>query len=173
MLSIVAFFRCAPTDRYRCGGHLPTDPDILMPQKEYRNCFLRRHVKHTSYYRKHTMRDKRIAKKAAAALAGGRAGTAFFDICSAAQISMDGGSYVMGAGVTEDEWNRHVNAIRRFPGRETPFLMYQEGELFCNFDPAAFCGRLCDTFHYILDVGAVVDRRAAWATVIDIVTERI
>ena len=80
---------------------------------------------------------------------------------------------VMGAGVTEDEWNRHVNAIRRFPGRETPFLMYQEGELFCNFDPAAFCGRLCDTFHYILDVGAVVDRRAAWATVIDIVTERI
>ena len=139
----------------------------------YRNCFLRRHVKHTSYYRKHTMRDKRIAKKAADALAGGRAGTAFFDICSAAQISMDGGRYVMGAGVTEDEWNRHVNAIRRFPGRETPFLMYQEGELFCNFDPAAFCGRLCDTFHYILDVGAVVDRRAAWATVIDIVTERI
>ena len=98
MLSIVAFFRCAPTDRYRCGGHLPTDPDILMPQKEYRNCFLRRHVKHTSYYRKHTMRDKRIAKKAADALAGGRAGTAFFDICSAAQISMDGGRYVMGAG---------------------------------------------------------------------------
>ena len=102
------------------------------------------------------MRDKRIAKKAADALAGGRAGTAFFDTCSAAQISMDGGRYVMGAGVTEDEWNRHVNAIRRFPGRETPFLMYQEGE-----------------FHYILDVGAVVDRRAAWATVIDIVTERI
>ena len=106
-------------------------------------------------------------------LAGGRAGTAFSIFVLLHKSVWMGDVMSWGQGVTEDEWNRHVNAIRRFPGRETPFLMYQEGELFCNFDPAAFCGRLCDTFHYILDVGAVVDRRAAWATVIDIVTERI